>query len=281
MSKTAKSLLWIAIIAGVVAGAVIFYFNLKNAIQLKNVTMNATSIAQDTVEMEVNMLVDNPFFFDFMLKDMRYRASLGGKQLLDDSATLNKEITDTTNLQIPVTFNYKQVTAQLKNLEQQDSAMLDFSFDVGYTLPLIGLQRTSLDHTMKVPVPQLPEVKLQKIDVEHFGFQNISLNVHMLLSNPNKMEAVMDNLMFDVHLNESMLVEGAHMKPIDIEPKEQVAFTIPITVKTGSIAKEFFDKITKGDKINVYLDGSSVLRIKDAPVDSILLKFDTEGAMQF
>lgn len=279
MNKPAKFFLAI-IIGSVIAAGVAFYFNLKKAIRIEHVTMDATSISQDTVEVEVNMLIDNPFFFDFMLKDIWYQASLGKKQVLDDSTMVNQEITDSTSLQIPITLNYNKIRTQLEALQPQDSTMLDFTFDVSYELPVIGLQRTSIGHAMKVPVPKLVSLEVQEIDVKSFGFQNIDLSVNMLLHNPNKTEAVINDLIFNVSLNESTLVEGARARPIDIEPKEKVYFNLPVSVKTGSIAKEFFDKITKGDKINVFLDGSCILKLEGAPVDSIRIKFDTEGAME-
>lgn len=280
MRKTTKSFLWVIVIGSVIAGGLIFYFNLKKAVKLENVTVDATSISQDTVEMEINMLINNPFFFDFFIKDLQYKAALGDEQLLDDSTAIDKEIDDSTRLQIPIAMNYEKVLAQLEELQAQDSTWLDFSFDVRYSLPLLGLQKTSVDRTLKIPVPVLVDIKMDEVAVNSFGFKNIDLDIKMLLDNPSKLEATMDNLVFDVRLNESTLVKGMHWNTVEIDPEQTSYFTIPVKVKTGALAKEFFDKITEGEEINVYLDGSCILKLEDTPVDSIRIQFETEGAME-
>lgn len=280
MHTSLKILLALTLGLLVVAG-VLLYTNFKKAVRLDSLTLDATHIAQDTVTLNMNLRIDNPFFFDFTLHKLQYQAALAGKQLLDDSARVNQRITDTTRLEIPVTLNYQQLRSRLKALDPQDSALLDVRFAVNYTLPLLGQQQTAIDQTLQVPVPQLFDITMEDIAVQRFGFQNIALNVDMWLKNPNKVSATIDDLVFDVSLNESTLLQGTRAASIDVPPQENVYFTLPIRVKTGAITREVFDKITQGDDLHLYLDGSCVLRLEeDAPVDSVQIHFDTEGPIQ-
>ncbi len=280
MQKKTKTALWVIIVGILVGLGTLFYFNVRNAVKLENVTLDATLIAQDTVDIELNMLVNNPFFFDFNLRKLQYSVALGNEELVRNAHEINKTIDDTTQLQIPVTINYKKVKSQLQELQAQDSTWLDFNFFVLYELPLLGLQGTTVNNSKKIPVPALITTEIEKIEVNSFGFENIDLAVDMMVDNPTARNLSIDNLVFDVKLNESTLIEGMRWKKVSIQARENTRFTLPITVRTGTIAKEFFDKLTEGDEIKVYLDGQGLLLMEESPIDSLKVRFKTEGAMQ-
>ncbi len=275
-----RHFVWISLLAVLLLSGILLYINIKKAVRLQNITLDATRVAHDTLEMEVHMIVNNPFFFDFSLHDIQYAISLGNKQLLSDAVDIDKKIDDSTSLTLPVVMDYKKVVEELEKLQAQDSTLMRFDFTVGYTLPLLGTQSTSVQGTKEIPVPPLPAVSLDKVDVKKFGFKNIALDVTLLIENPSSISVTMDNLLFDVQLNETKLAKGIKWKAVPVPARETTRFTLPVEVKTGAIAKEFFDQITQGDKIKIYIDGSSILRIKDSPLDSIHVLFETEGAMQ-
>lgn len=275
-----KKIIWLLVAGVLIAVGIVFYFNLKQAVTLKNVTINATTVAQDTVDVELNMVIDNPFFFSFDLNQLAYNVSLEGEELVRENHDIDKTIDDSTFLQIPITLDYKQVFSKLQELKAQDSTHLSFDFDITYTLPLAGTITTSVSNAKKVPVPTLMSTQINNIDVKSFGFKNIDLDVQMIIDNPSKRSMKLDNLEFDVTLNESTLVKGMKWETIHIPKKEQTTFTIPIKVNTGALAKEFFDKITEGDEIRVYLDGNATLISPNLPSDSIALVIDTEGAIK-
>lgn len=275
-----KKIIGLLVVAVLITVGIVFYFNLKQAITLKNITINATTVAQDTVDVELNMVIDNPFFFSFDLNQLAYNVSLEGEELISENQDIDKTIDDSTFLQIPVTLNYQQVFNKLQELKAQDSTFLSFDFDITYTLPLIGTTTTSVSNAKKVPVPTLMNAQINSIDVKSFGFKNIDLDVQMKIDNPSKRSMQLDNLKFDVTLNESNLVEGMKWETVNIPEKEVVTFTIPIKVNTGALAKEFFDKLTEGEEIKVYLDGNAILISPNIPGDSIELVIDTEGAIE-
>ncbi len=275
-----RHFIWISLLTVLLLSGILLYMNIKKAVKLQNITLDATRVAHDTLEMEAHMIVNNPFFFDFSLHDIQYTLSLGNKQLLSDVISIDKKVDDSTSLTLPIVMDYKKVAEQLEKLQAQDSTLMRFAFTVGYTLPLLGTQSSSIQGTKEIPVPPLPAVSLEDIAVKNFGFKNIALDVTLKIENPSSVSVTMDNLLFNVQLNETKLAEGIKWKAVLVPARETTRFTLPIDVKTGAIAKEFFDQITQGDKIKVYLNGSSILSIKDSPLDSIQVLFETEGAMQ-
>ena len=280
MQKSTRRFLWIGIVIFVLAMAIVFYFQIKNAVTMENVTVDATLAPHDSVDIKLNMLVNNPLFFDFEIKELYYTVSLGEDEIINNATEINKIIDDSTRLTIPVTINYKKVMAKLQELQAQDSTWLDLQLFIRYRLPLLGMQESSLNGSYQIPVPALMELQMEHVQIESFGFKNIDLGIQMKLVNPSDRELTIDNLIFNIKLNESSLVKAMHWDSIAVNPKKNVTFTVPVEVKTGALAKEFFDRITKGDTIGVFLDGSCILKIPNSPIDSLKVFFETEGAMQ-
>lgn len=274
-----KKLIGIAILIGLIVAGVVFYRNLQQAVTIDNITLDATLATRDTVEIELNMVVDNPFLFSFDLQQLTYHVSVAGEELISEHHEIQQTVDDSTYLQIPVALNYPQVMSKMQKLENQDSTFLSLDVDVSYTVPLLGTLNTSARSTRQIPVPAMPDIQITDIDTKSFGFKNIALDLHIMVDNPSERAMKLDDLVFNVTLNESSIVKGMKWQTIEIPREQQTTFTLPVEVRTGALAQEFFEQLT-GEELNLYLDGSALLIVPDSPIDSIPMKIDTDGPIK-
>jgi LEA14-like dessication related protein len=107
-------------------------------------------------------------------------------------------------------------------------------------------------------VPKAPEVSVQGVTLTSFSLSSLSLDVMLLVNNPNSFGITLSSLAFDVYYQRGadwVFLSHGEKTDIQINPGENEV-TVPVTVSSGELVRAVAELITNG-KLTVQIRGNA------------------------
>ena len=222
-----KSLIGMAITILIFLGGCATLQNLieEPTLEFQKLTMKDTSLFQSTLVFVY--AVTNPNPIDLSLDQLQYQVKIGDKNLA--KGNLKKAINipgkGTANVEIPVEVRYMDFFNSIAELFQKDEVTYDLSGSIGK----FGLQ-VPFRKKGTIPVPKLPQVSLNRIDIKDLSFTKASLVVVLELINENDFKVGMDGLDYKLTLGNNELVNGKTMSIAPIMANGKSVLELPVNL---------------------------------------------------
>ena len=157
--------------------------------------MKDTSLFQSTLVFVY--AVTNPNPIDLSLDQLQYQVKIGDKNLAKGNLkkTINIPGKGTANVEIPVEVRYMDFFNSITEFFQKD----DIAYDISGSFGKFGLQVPFHKKGM-LPIPKLPQISLNRIDIKKLSLSDASLVVVLDLVNENDFKVGMDGLDYKVVL---------------------------------------------------------------------------------
>jgi LEA14-like dessication related protein len=107
-------------------------------------------------------------------------------------------------------------------------------------------------------IPKSPEVSVEGVTLTSFSFSNLSLDVALLVTNPNSFGINLKSLSFDIYYqsgNDWVYLSHGEKTGITISPGEN-HLTVPVTVGSADLLRSLSGLITTGN-LTVQIRGSA------------------------
>jgi LEA14-like dessication related protein len=209
---------------------------------ITNIRITGSQVTKAQMHMNIEADLSKkviPFFLD----SVRYKGVLYGDTISRGTKNFKKEKEaegPPYKLSLPVTIAYQKLLHKMKK-HQGDSAMLGLMTVAYLDLPLIGNQKVDLNKEVKFKMIVFPEVKIDKIEVENFGFNNMKLKIKMLVSNPNDIDFKILGMKYNLKVGEYLKTEGQ----LDNTPHIKAHGTSPLEMEVKSDIDKPFKAIWK------------------------------------
>ncbi|MFD2570612.1 LEA type 2 family protein [Spirosoma soli] len=261
MKKGWTIALLLLLIGGV--GAYIWYSRLKNNAaseggafdntlkpRLEMSNLEITNIDDDQVDMNMQMLIDNPLPVGFKAHKLRYTVYMAKTPIIEESyeKPIEVESGDSTLVTLPAKLLIKKLNTVLKTLDKKDIDSTTYGVRATFDLdvPILGQRTFTQSFEKRLPTYYIPEIKVEDIDFGKLGLKQTDVAAKVNVVNKNKFPYNFTDTHYTVSINGKQIAEGDQPEPILIKAQGTTPVVFPVTMKPGRtlglLPKMLFDK---------------------------------------
>lgn len=267
----------------VVAAGIAAYSYVRQGLNLVDTVrtdVGQINAGQAEVNLQVGMF--NPLFFDVYIDSVIYRFAMAQDTLIDQKIPVNErlESLDTIWVDLPVTYPYARFIDKLKALEDQDSTDIYNFVKAGYQVGFIESKLT-VDRTTKIPVPHIPELSLEGIEVNDLGLEEADLTLKIKIGNKSEYDLQLDSLNYTVQLEDKPLVSNARHVQINLQPHQTEEIALPLKLKVENLnpVRNLLKALTDKNGVEYTLHGYSVVSSSKLPIEGLTFVFQKNGSL--
>jgi LEA14-like dessication related protein len=258
LSKTTKIVLLI-IVLFLIAGTVWFFkYKKENENPVSGLKPRVemgfghlTNITDSTVDLRLDLLVDNPLPLKLDVKDFNYFVRMNGVTIIENDYTkpLLIKAHDSTMVALPSTLNIKKLSAEGKSeaAKGEDSANYHFEGLFHLQKPFLGKDTIRLAMDKRLPLYRLPKVEIVGYDMEKFRLSKSEIVLKLKFSNRNQFGIQFKDPWFFVDLGKKKRLAEGHVTSLTKVPaKSSEFYEIPLTIDMGKLLKAAGQLVVKG-----------------------------------
>lgn len=157
--------------------------------QLQLAQMQLTQLSAKQVDMNMNVVIDNPAPVGIHIDSLHYKVFIEGNEVVKSTYpdSLEVEANDTTTVSLPITIYYDKLQAVLEELEQQgkDSVIDKINATIFSEMDIIPKDTFNLEVEKMLPLVRIPEINVTDLHVEDLSFSGATLKVEAMVKNEN------------------------------------------------------------------------------------------------
>ena len=239
-------------------------------VKVENV--NITDFSFEDITLDFGLLVSNPNAFGAALEGYAYQFAIQGNEFLsaDESRQINVGASSASNVNIPVTINFKKLYDLMQQTKELDSLSYELtgSFKPGGMLSAFDIP---FSRAGKLPNVRVPQIKFSGLKVNKMGLTGIDLELGLDLVNKNAFGFNVGELNYDVALAGSQLVKGSTDKLASVPANGTSEITLPVSLDfsgaLGSLAS-----VLRGNSVQATIKGNTDLT---TPFGQVNFPFNT------
>ncbi|MBD2699276.1 LEA type 2 family protein [Spirosoma sp. BT702] len=257
---------WIIVLVVVLLiglGGYIWYSRLKNNAaaeggpydntlkpRLELAKMAITDIREESIRMNMYLLIDNPLPVGFKSPQMDYTVYIADTPVVKDTyrKAISVEAGDSTLIMLPVTVLTDKMTNVLKTLERKgiDSTTYKVQSTFELDVPIVGEKTFVVTIERRMPTFYIPKIKIEDIDFGPLGLKRTDVATKVLVTNKNKLPFNITDAKYTVTIDGKVIADGKQPDPILIKAQATTPVIFPVTARPGKtlsvLPKMLFDK---------------------------------------
>jgi len=209
-----------------------------------------TDINDETIDMNLYMLIDNPLPVGFKSPKMDYTFYIANTPVMVDAYKKRIELKagDSTMIVLPAKLLAKKMTQVLKTLDRKDIDSTNYKMRATFALdlPILGQKTFATTVERRLPTFYIPEIKIEDIDFGTLGLKRTDVATKVSVTNKNKIPFNITDAHYTVSINGKQIAEGHQPDPILIKAQATTPVVFPVTAHPGKtlsvLPKMLFDK---------------------------------------
>jgi LEA14-like dessication related protein len=173
---------------------------------IHDIKVTTTSLKSGKLRMTAESSVSRaiiPFFLD----SMTYKATLYGDTVASGKKDFHAPDTSGGRLSIPVIVDINSIMAK-NDVHQGDSTYLGVLANIFFKIPLLEEKKIRIYKNVKFKMLVYPKITVDKIDIEHFGFNDMRLKMKLKIVNPNDLSFRINSLKYTMQVEDHLLTTG-------------------------------------------------------------------------
>lgn len=209
-----------------------------------------TDIDEDTIRMNLYVLIDNPLPVGFKSPNLDYTFFIANTPVMVDAykKAIDIKSGDSTLVVLPTKLVYKKLVKVLETLERKDIDSTNYKMQAKFALdvPILGEKTFVTTVDKRMPTIYLPKLKIDDIDFGKLGLKRTDVAAKVSVTNKNKQPFNITNAHYTVAINGKEIAEGSQPEPILIKAQATTPVVFPVTAHPGKtlsvLPKMLFDK---------------------------------------
>ncbi len=259
-------------------GAELFSSIDKPTASLTGVSIEDFSLQDLTMLFDVE--VQNPYDVGLPLVNLDYGLASGSNELLTGAAPLSGEVPagGSKALQLPARIEFKKVLAALGGIKPGSIVPYTANLSLNVNNPIGGEPLSlPLSTTGELPIPTVPDVKLDGVRFEELTFNNASAVLDLSFLNTNDFPFDLKQLSYGLSLAGTEVAKSSVRKPVEFSPGERSSLEIPISFSPKSLGLAALN-LLKGSGASYSLVGDLDV---DTPYGPLAMPLNSSGQTSF
>ena len=252
---------------------------LQPKLELKNVRV--TGITFDALKLAVDVGIRNPNPVGLNMLGFDYELKLNDTPFLKDQTAKAMTIAalGDSDLEIPVTINYKNVYETFKALLTQDTATYQLGCGVSFNLPGLGETRFPLSTQGDLPLVKLPDIAVQQLKIKQLSLTGAKLELELRLKNANAFALLPQSLEYELLINGQPWASGLGVNLAQVTAKGEAAITLPLTLDFNQIGQTVTRAFASREPLNYRLRGKLGVGSALPLFDNVTIPLDGAGVI--
>lgn len=229
----------------------------KPEASVTGVSVAALSLTGITLDTHIKLKNPNPFALKTAGLDLDLATN--GKHLLSASqpdSKLTLPANGSTETTVPVTIKFSDLYAAVSGLKGKNEVPYALDGKVRFNLPVLGDVSIPLSYEDVLPIPQLPQIKLQDISLVKAGFSSIQLKLDMLVSNPNSFGLDLNKLNLGLSA-QGKSISSASLSSVSLDKGGSQSVSVPVSLSLSQLGASLFSMLTSKNPVNFAVDGKA------------------------
>ncbi len=256
----------------------------KFAPNLKFVQLSITNITSEAIEIESAIQIDNKLPIDFKIDSIDYKIRIDSVTVVENTYTdsLKFNANSKTPLTLPLKIYIKDLSEinDRINRKGKDSAQYIVELDLYVKHILVPKNNVFVSVTKKMPLLQLPLVKLNKMEFKKVGIPNSTLNAEVMFYNPNPFSVGMKDVQSKLSISENQIVQNLSTDKIYLEERDTSYTNINFKFNLNETFNSVANLIKEGEDTPVHFELNSIIVSENELLNNAHFQMFYEGSLK-
>ena len=232
---------------------------IKPTARLTDVRLADIDFEQADLVFDLAIDNQNPVAID--VAGLSYDLKIENHSLVSGVAAQGLEIkpASTSTVQLPVKLRFDDLKQLPGDIWQQDRFAYRLDTEFVVDLPIIGNYAIPVSKTGELPVPRLPEISLQGIEVKNLGLKTAELVATVGIDNPNVFDLAFSAFDYQLNVNQQKWGTGNIQQGASIPQKGSGTVKLPLKLDLLSMGQTAYRLLTTGQPVDYRLTGGVTL----------------------
>lgn len=226
-------------------------------------------------EIVVDILIKNPNPIPIPLIDINYLIESDERKLISglipDAGTIHAHGEET--VKIPVVLIYDDIKTTYADIKTGSVIPYNIKVELIVDVPIFGRLTLPLKKDGEIPIPQKPDVDVEKIHFQRFSFEETVAVLHLKLENMNDFDLGLKALDYEIWLGDVSIGGAELSKSANLEKNGISKVEVPITFRPKDFGSAMWDMI-RGKGTGYTMKGNINV---DTPFGAMKLPIIKEG----
>ena len=228
--------------------------------QIEQVRLTALSFAE--AELTADIRINNPNPLGVRFSEFSYQLDVAGSPLVSGVQPEGLEIA--ANGSALVSFPISLVFSEAREVVQRTTNSQDVAYRVAVSavvdVPVLGPITIPLEQDGTVPVPQIPQVQLSRLQVDELSLAGATVSAVFVVDNPNSFGVAVDSLSYDLEVQGLPWASGRVSRSVALNGQAQTQIPVSFSLRFLEIGRSVYRLLTGEDTVEYTVTGSTVIR---------------------
>ncbi|WP_221794936.1 LEA type 2 family protein [Oceanobacter mangrovi] len=220
--------------------------------------VSISDMSLDDVTLKVKLAINNPNAIAIPMSGLAMKLLVSGNQLAaveqpDSSLTLKAN--GETLTELPVTFRFADLYQVYQASKGQNEVAYAIDADVFTDLPVAGRVSLPANYQGSLPIPQMPKLSLQTVNLEDIGWSGATLRLKLNIDNPNSFGIKVNGLDYNVGAGSNQLASGA-LGAVDLQANKTALLDLPLKLSFSELGKSVMSLLTSSTATEISFSGA-------------------------
>lgn len=243
--------------------------------------MNVTALSLQSIELTADIEIKNPNNLAVDLNSYKYNLDINDLSFIsgDEESGMNIKAKESNIVKVPITLNYSELLETIRSLNNENDSDYNFSADLAFELPILGLVNVPVQYSGKIPVVKRPSISLKNFTVENISLSGAQVNIALNVENPNSFKLHMSRLSYDLSINGLESISGLINEEIKLEEGTSKDIELPISISFMNVGMSAYRILSGDEDLEYKLTGSTTIG-SDLPYFKLSsFDFDKSGSV--
>jgi len=245
--------------------------------------VSVADLSLQAITLLVDVEVANKNAFDLHTSGFDLDLNVAGSKLAkvqQPDTKLKIPAKGSKHVKLPVTLPFKDVYSAVSGAMGKNSVPYGVNGKVTLNVPVLGDISLPLSFEGVLPIPKMPDIKLQGIRLDSAGVSGIKLNMDIEVKNPNMFGLKVNSLGYALKAGSKSLGSG-DVKSLTIKKGGTQVVSVPLTLSLSQAGMSLYQALTGKGKVDFSLSGKADITPDLKVWKPGTMKFDTDKAVSF
>ncbi|MCG8038721.1 MAG: LEA type 2 family protein [Candidatus Thiodiazotropha taylori] len=231
------------------------------------------------IDLLFDVEVDNPNPVAISLDGLDYDLKLLNRSFLKGQQSMGMSLAadGKSQVKLPVRMEFERLLQHYSELSKRDDVPYQLDLGLGIDVPLLGRVRLPMSYQGRLPVPQLPDVRVSRIDVQRLSLQAIDLMLELEVENPNRFALMLQRLDYQFKLNGIDVGQGAAAQSLNIDKQGKGRVRLPLSLDLQKAGGGLYSALMGGRGLSYELSGRLDATGDTPLIGDIKIPLDRQG----
>ncbi len=241
-----------------------------------------TGLSFEKADLVFDLRIRNPNPLGLKLSAFDYDLALNGASFLQGEQKRELQIASQgeSNVQLPLSVGFAELYRVFQSLRHEDMATYQLNCNFLFDVPVLGPIQIPAAAQGDVPLPKLPAVSLQALELKRLDLSGAQLGLEVRLSNPNAFSLMVQEIQYQLNIDGHPWVSAETSHIMHITEQGDGLVEIPIFLDFVQIGTSAYQLLTGDRPLDYQFHGNIDVTTPIPLLDQAKVSFDRSGQIQ-